>query len=218
MATSTIPTVTIQPRSQTGSRESRRLREQGQLPVVIYGHGQDPVHGSVDYRTFTDLLHDGARLIEADTGGKGDSCLVKDVQWDFLGTTILHVDLNRVDLTESVTVTVELALKGEAPGLKEPGTYLEHPLTELDVTCRADSIPDQIDVDVSKLDVGGMIYASDLTMPPGVELASDGELLIAHVATVTVTEEEEEEAEAAAEGEPEVIGRKEGEEEGGEEE
>ncbi len=211
MATSTIPTIAVQPRPRTGSRESQRLRKSGQLPVVIYGHGEQPVHGSVDYREFTDALRNGAHLVEVAYEGTTASCLVKDLQWNYLGNALVHADLTRVDLSEKVTVTVELLLKGEAPGLKEASTYMEHPVTELQIACRADSIPEHIEVDVSGLGVGDILYASALTLPEGVELVSDGDLVLAHVAVAAAVEEEAEEEEAA-EVEPEVIGRKEEEE------
>ena len=122
MVTHDIPTLESQLRERTGSRYAQRARAEGSMPAVIYGHGQDPVHITVNTKAFTDILHHEAHLIDVVIDGKSEHCLVKDVQWDYLGREIIHVDLARVDLKEEVEVEVELQLTGDAIGLKEDGT------------------------------------------------------------------------------------------------
>src|SRR6266480_776211 len=124
MATTKIPQVQVQPRQRTGSRYAARLREAGRLPAVIYGHKTEPLHVSLDRRQIVDLIYAHAHLLEVMLDSQPQPVLVKDVQWDHLGTTIVHLDLTRVDLTERVKVHVPLALTGEAPGLKEEGAIL----------------------------------------------------------------------------------------------
>lgn len=199
-------------RERTGSKYARRLRAAGQLPAVVYGHGQAPDHISLQAEQFVDCLHHGAHLIELD--GKGETCLIKDVQYDYLGTTIIHVDLTRVDLSEEVEVSVPLVLKGEdrCPGAKVAGAILENPIVDLEVICRADAIPDQIVVDVSELELDQTITIADLKLPAGVRTDRNAEDT---VVTVYVTEEEPEAeaGEEAATAEPEVISERKAEDE-----
>lgn len=211
MATHDIPQLDAHVRTDTGKRPAARLRKEGKLPAVVYGHGQDPVHVSVDSKTLNHLLHENAHLLTFNIDGKQDSVLIKDVQWDYLGDTIIHADFTRVDLSETVTVEVELEFVGEAIGLKENGAYIEHPNPMLEIECRADSIPSSIQVDVSALNVEDSITVADLTLPNGVTATTDEETVVAVVHMAAEEEEADAEGEAA-DGEPEVIGAKKDEE------
>lgn len=210
-ATKQIPTVETQPREQLGTRYSVRLRKTGQLPAVIYGHGQDPVHVSVNYKEIYTHLHNNAHLLNVKVGGKTDSVLIRDVQWDHLGSTLYHIDLTRVDLTERVTVEVPLVFEGEAPGLSEEGAILEHPVTQLEVEALVTEIPDQIIVDVSNLKLGETITIADLKLPSGVTATLDPETVIVSISVVEEQAETEEDPDAPSE--PKVIGKKTPEEE-----
>jgi len=147
-------------------------------------------------------------LLEVAIDSKTEPCLIKQVQWDHLGSEILHLDLARVDLTEQVTVTVNLELAGDAIGLKESGAFLQHQTSEIQVQCLATQIPETIRVDISQLAVGNAMTIADLSLPQGVTTNEDPATLIAAV-HVTATDDEDE----AALGEPgtrepEVIGKK----------
>lgn len=207
MATAQMTTIEVQGRDQTGSRPTARLRAAGRLPVVIYGHKQDPLHVSVDRKQFTDLLHRHAHLVEVSIDSATEPCLIKDVQWDHLGSQIIHVDLTRVDLTERVTVSVQIEMVGEAAGLKEAGALLERPLSEIEVECEAANIPASIRVDVSALEVGQSMSVADIQLPEGVSPATDLDTVIAAI-RVLAEEPEEEPVADTVEGEPEVIGGK----------
>lgn len=207
------PRIQAEPRDRTGSRYARRLRRSGKLPAVIYGHGETPQAVAVSEEEVLHHLHDGAHLLEVQQNGKSQTCLIKDVQYDYLGTNVIHVDLTRIDMTEEVELTVPIELVGQddAPGLKEAGAYLDQSLVDLDVRCRATNIPDSITVDVSTLGVTDSILVGDLTLPNGVETDHNPEDVVVSVGYVA-EEPEEEEAVAEAEGEPEVIGEAEQEE------
>ncbi|MFP4144384.1 MAG: 50S ribosomal protein L25 [Phycisphaeraceae bacterium] len=216
MAKKEIPQLQVQPRERTGSRYAARLRKEGQLPAVVYGHKEGPVSISLDYRQFHDILHEGAHLIElTHDGGKTEACLVRDVQWDYLGIDIVHADFSRVDLTEEVEVSIDIELVGEPQALQEAGAVLDHPTPAVDVSCRADAIPDRIVVNIDDLGADDVITLADIALPEGVTAVSDPDTVIARIGYVAEVEEEVEE-EAAAGEEPEVIGRA-AEEEGGEE-
>lgn len=203
----TTPTIHAEVRDRLGKRYATRTRAEGKLPAVIYGHKQDPVHIAVDNKEMVTILHHNAHLIEVEVAGKTEPCLVKDIQWDHLGDSILHLDLARVDLTEEVEVEVEIELVGEAVGLKDAGTIMDQAATMIEVKCRANAIPEKLTLDVSEMGVGDSRLVSDLILPAGVTAVSEPDTLIAHVTVTKAAPAEEEEA--VEEGaEPEVIGEK----------
>ena len=214
MAKRDIPKLGAEPREKLGSRYAKRLRDRGRLPAVVYGHKQDPVHVSVDAWHFERLLEDGAHLLNVELDSTTESCLIKDIQLDHLGSHVVHADLTRVDMSEQVEVELELELTGEPEALEEAGAILSQPLTSLAVRCRADAIPEKLTHDISELTQEGSVTVGDLKLPSGMETDVDPETMVAQI-QIMQEEPEEEPAEEAAEGEePEVIGKGEGEEEG----
>ncbi|MEX2215811.1 MAG: 50S ribosomal protein L25 [Phycisphaeraceae bacterium] len=211
----TIPKINAQPRELLGSRNTLRLRKAGQIPVVIYGHEQDPVHASLDRKAFTELAHRNVHLLEVAVGSSTEPCLIKELQWDYLGSQIIHVDLARVDLTEKVEVEVELVIVGEPKGAKEAGAFLQQFLQSLEIECLATQIPENIKVDVSNLGVEEHISVKDLKLPEGIVAITDEDQFV--VGVVLAEEEEEAPVAEGATAEPEVIGRKAEDEEGEEE-
>ena len=213
MSKQEIPRIAVETRDHVGSRYAGRLRKAGRLPAVIYGHKQDPVHVSADAKEVSDLLHLNAHVLEVVLGEKTESCLVKDVQWDHMGSDILHLDLARVDLGETVTVEVELDFHGDAIGLKAVGTVLDHPQAIVEVQCRVLDIPESIRADVSALEVNDTLTIADLDLPSGVTCTLPGETVLAAVRQLAIAEEEEEvEPTEGESAEPEVIGREKAEE------
>ena len=206
MATQQIPKIDAEHRDRLGTRYTRRLRDTGKLPGVIYGHKKDPVHICFDHKQLISLLQQRTHLLEVVSNGKSESCLVKDVQWDHLGSIPIHIDLARVSLSETVTIEVALELVGEAVGLKTPGALLDHPLSTLTVECKASDIPDLIRVEVSALEVGQSVAVKDIEFPSGVRCVLDPGTVLA---TISVQAElpEETEATEAGEDEPKVIGK-----------
>lgn len=204
MASKEIPKLDAQARERCGTRYSKRLRKEGRLPAVVYGHKQGTTHVTVSRDEVTDMLMRHAHLVEVATPAGAEPCLIKDVQWDHLGSTLVHVDFARVDLTEKVEVEVEIVLVGEAPGLKEDHTYLDQPLAMLEIRCMANDIPDSVKVDISALDAGDSISVEDITLPSGVEAVTSGDAVIASVKHAAAEEEPEEAAEDAA-AEPELL-------------
>jgi large subunit ribosomal protein L25 len=210
------PTLQAKKRERLGSRYSRRLRDQGALPAIVYGHGIDPLPIALDAKQALTFFHRGWKVYELDIDGGAETVLLTDVQFDYLGTNIVHADFARVDLNESVHTGVALKFVGEAKGLKTAGAIMLHPFDEIEVECTVANIPDFIEVDMSNLDVGESIHAREITLPSdSIKLLTDPETV---VATIVVQAEEVVEAEAtevaAGEGaEPEVIGEKKVEEE-----
>ncbi|MFP4055899.1 MAG: 50S ribosomal protein L25 [Candidatus Brocadiia bacterium] len=206
-------------RQELGTRAARRLRAQGLLPAVLYGHQRGTVHLAVSAHEAERLVDGGARMVDMAIGGTTETALLKEIQYDAMGDDLLHIDFARVAMDEKVEVAVPIELHGLPKGVEEGGT-LDHLLVDLEVRCLPADIPEHIRVEVGHLAIGDIIHLSDLTLPPEVEVLQDPEM---PVATVHPPEEIEEEApeeiELEAAAEPEVIGRGEEEEEppGGEE-
>ncbi len=200
------PTLDAATRDKLGSRYATRLREQGQLPGVVYGHKQDPVHIAVDAKALREILHEGAHLIEVKVDGNAESCLIKDVQYDYLDTTPVHVDLARVDLNEEIEVELEITFHGEPAALQEDGAMLSTPHTSAKVLCKANNIPDELVCDVSGLGLDDSIYVQDLPLPDGVKLADDANYLLAQI-TIQQAVADDDLDNDAGEAEPEVIGK-----------
>lgn len=197
-------------RERIGSRYAARERAAGRLPAVIYGHGVDPLHVSLDAKEALRYFHDGERVFGlAVEGGKGDeTVLLKDLQFDYLGNNVVHADLMRVDLNEVIEAHVHLNFVGEAVGLKSAGAIMTHPNTALTIKCTVAALPDHIDVDVAGLGVGQSLHAGEVTLPEGVELAMDADAVIASISMVKEMEETGEAAGAGEGAQPEVITEK----------
>ena len=190
-------------REHTGSRHAAKVRKQGRIPAIVYGHKQDAVAISLDAHSLIDGLHHGHRLMDVQIGRKQEKMIIKDLQYDYLGRDIIHVDLMRVDVTETVRVTVPIELKGTASGAHEGGIIEEH-TDHLEVECKVTDIPESIVVWVKELSVGDSLHAGDIELPDGIKLVSPPDIVLVTcslVAAAKSTEEIEEEMPAA----PEVI-------------
>lgn len=200
-------------RDQTGTRATRKQRESGQLPAIIYGHKMEPVSVLLNYHDTTLAIQHGHRLLEIELDGKKESLLVKDLQYDYLGDTIIHLDLARVDLDERVTVTVEVLLKGTPAGINEGGA-LEQMNNEIEIECAVNNIPEEgLRVNVNELHLNETITANDVPLPDDTTLVTDPDTPIAICREIVEVEPEEELEEAAEGAEPEVIAREKAEEE-----
>src|SRR5262245_56512860 len=171
------PTITASTRDQLGTRYSKRLRKTGRLPGVIYGHKANPVAISVDEKETLAVLKKGAHVINvAIEGAQPETCLVKDLQFGYLGDNVIHVDFARVDLNEEVEVNVHLRFVGSPEAAKKPGAVLTYPMTQIEVVCKVSEIPSEIKVDISKMEE--MFTVGELQLPPGVRTKVQGHLLV----------------------------------------
>ncbi|MDH3582732.1 MAG: 50S ribosomal protein L25 [Phycisphaerae bacterium] len=216
------PKLKAEARERSGTRYAQRVRRAGRIPAVLYGQREETNHVSIDHDELIQLLDEGAHLLELEHGGKAEPCLIRDLQYDHLGTTIIHVDFGRVNLTEEVTVSVPLILKGQdtSPGAKQAHAAVEQPMLDLDVRCLPTQIPETIVVDIGELELDGQITVGQLTLPEGVSTdhTPDDLVVIIRISRAGEAEEAELEAEAeAASAEPEVLSerREEGEGAGG---
>jgi large subunit ribosomal protein L25 len=193
----------VQLREDRGKHNARRLRRRGQIPAVLYGHGQKTVTLSVPAEEMDGALRHGSRLVKL-AGAVNEQAFIRDLQWDTWGTHVLHVDFTRVSEHEKVTVTVPIELRGEAPGIREGGV-VKHLVHELEMEVEATAIPEKLYVNVNQLNLGGSIRVADLELPPGAKVFVEPETAVVECSLV-VEQVVEEVPETGAE--PEVIGRK----------
>jgi large subunit ribosomal protein L25 len=204
MAETKRPQLKIQDRSERGSRATRRLRLEGLVPGVVYGGRDGQCNAfSVDARELRRVLIAGSAVFDIEVGGSNRSVIVKDQQHHPVREHVTHIDLLEVRLDEKIQTTVALELAGieEAPGVKEGG-IVEHVTRELNIEALPTSIPENITVDVSHLEIAGTMHLSEVTAPEGVEFLDDlEETIVATVTTPTEVEEPEIEEEAVLVGE-----------------
>ncbi len=201
--------LTVQERAEHGSRHARRLRKNGKIPAVLYGHKEATVPLALSADEISKAIRHGVRIVDVKQGDKLEKALIRDVQWDPLGHDILHVDFARVSVDERIEVDVRVELRGTAPGVTAGGV-LNQPLHTLKVECLAISIPESIRVSIAALQIDQVIHVKELTIPDGVKVLNDPEAIVVQCAPKIV---EEVAAPAAAaptgteQAEPEVIGR-----------
>jgi large subunit ribosomal protein L25 len=212
-----VPEVKIaaETRDEFGKGAARRIRREGRVPAVLYGHGTETRHLTLPGHDMMLALKTPNVLLRLEGLKNGSEiALPKAVQRDPLKGFIEHVDLILVRRGEKVTVEVPLRVSGEiAPG----DGLLNQALVQIPVEADATNIPQGIDVDVEGMEIGQAVHASDLRLPPGVTLQVEPDTLVLHVIAQQVAEEPEAEEEAA-EGAPEapeaVAGRADSGEEG----
>ena len=215
-------------RTSQGKTAAGVLRREGLIPGVIYGEEAAAISIQVAARDLNRVLHTKAggnvlitlHLKEDSKKLPESTVLIKELQHHPVLHQIIHVDFHRISLTKRITVTVPLAFKGEAVGVKTAGGILEHLRWDLEVECLPTQIPAQIPMDVSSLELGKTLFAKDVPLLEGVRLVTDSGLPV--VACVMPKEEKIPVAgapEAATEvSEPEVIKQKKPEEIAAEEE
>jgi len=189
------------PRHQTGKGAARRTRAGGRVPAVLYGHGMEPLHLSVDSREFTFALRTDAGanvLLDLDVDGQSHLALAKEIQRHPVRGTFLHIDFLAVRRGERLRVSVPVHLVGEAPGVREGG-ILGHDMHQINVEAEVTDVPEAIEADISGLGIGDFVRVSDLSAPAGVTILDDPDATVASVSAPTV-EAEPAEAEEAEEG------------------
>jgi len=206
-------------RSGIGKGVARKLRQTGSIPAVYYGRGEEPIVLTVVVKELEEVIlkAEGSNVIvdlKVDGDGVGDrKALIREIQRDPVGGHILHLDLQHISLTETITVEVPVVLIGIPIGVKDGGGILEHLLREVEVECLPTDIPSRLEIDVSALNIGDSLHVSDLKADK-VTIVTEGERSIAAVVPPTVLEEAKPAEEGAAAAEPELVKEKKETEEG----
>ena len=196
--------ITAEPRTEFGKGPARRERRAGRVPAVLYGHGTDPRHVSLPGHDVLLALRTANVLIRLEgLPGGSQLALPKAVQRHAIKGSVEHVDLIMVRRGEKVTVEVPVTVSGEVA----PDGLLDQQLIQIAVEAEATNIPPGIQVDIEGMEIGASVHAGDLTLPSGVTLAVEPDILILHVIAAPTAEQieaelgieaaEEEGAEAA---------------------
>lgn len=202
--------LSIESRAKTGTTGANALRRVGKIPVVLYGHGATPEHVAVDAHAFEELLHHGGRnaIITLSGGAKrGETALVRAVQYHPVSRHVLHVDLQRVSARETITATLPVITAGVARGIREAGGVMDVVTHELEIEGPAGSIPEHIEIDVSELGLHEHVLAGAITLPEGFKMVTPSDTTVVSIEPSRTERELEEAAAGPSEAaEPQVIG------------
>lgn len=170
------------PRTEFGNGPTRRLRQQGMVPGIVYQSGGPSITLALPGHDLRKALNEGRTgvidLVIGDEAAR--PVLVKDWQLHPVHLGVLHVDFQQVDLTQAVEAPVQIVLVGTAIGVRDGGV-LDQPLREVVVSALPDSLPDHIEIDVSGLVIGHSIAVSEIAAPEGVTIVTDPETVVASV-------------------------------------
>ena len=184
---SDIISITADKRERAGKGVARALRREGLVPAVIYGDNKDPVGVSLSRKDFTKLYNTGrlmSTLIDIEVEGKKTRVLTRDLQLHPVRDYIMHADFLRLSKGTKIAVEVQVNFLNEetCPGLKSGGVLNVVRYT-VELNCPADSIPDEIEVDLEKVQMGDSVHISDIDLPEGVvPVISDRDFTIATIA------------------------------------
>jgi large subunit ribosomal protein L25 len=191
-------------RTERGTGVARKLRQSGQVPAIIYGHGREPQSLAINTREVERLLGSisaGSTVIELNMGGTTARTLIREIQRHPFKRSIVHIDFQELVAGEKVTVSVPLRFTGTADGVRNSGGILEETMHQVHVRVDPSLIPDHIDVDVTPLTIGHSFHISDLKLPEGVTILDDAS---ATVCVCAAPQAAVEEVAVAPEGAPEA--------------
>lgn len=199
--------VKAEKRENRGKNDSRRLRAEGKIPVVVYGGGGESVAAAAVLGDLAAILRTDAgvnTVFSLDIAGDGVTDVIfQDREVDPIRGRLIHADLRRLVKGEKMEMTVPIHLKGEAEGLKEEGAVLSQGMREIKVLCEPANAPESIDLDITELSTGHSLHVSDLKVGEGIEILEAPETVVASIVIVKEVELEPQVEEGA---EPEVVG------------
>jgi len=190
-------TLTAHTGREIGTSSTRRLRAEGKIPGVVYGHGSDPIAVAVVAREFQIAMSGDAglnTLLQLNVDGKDLLTMARDIQHHPVRNVVTHVDFQIVNVDELISAEVTINLVGEAVEVGHGDGIVDQQLFTLHVKAKPNEIPPSVDIDISGLTIGGALHVSDIVIPAGVELETDlGATVVAgnppRVQVVTAAEE-----------------------------
>jgi large subunit ribosomal protein L25 len=188
--------ISARKREAQGTGASRRLRRLGRVPGIVYGGDKDPINLDLAHQDlFLNLRNERfhASILTLDLGDSKEQVLLRAVNMHPFKALVQHVDFQRVSKDRKIHMKVPLHFVNAevSPGVKEQGGIVSHVLTELEITCLPDDLPEYIEVDLTALSVGHSIHVNDVKLPKGVEPAVPGNPVVATVIVPAVVAEEE---------------------------
>ncbi|MCA8951641.1 MAG: 50S ribosomal protein L25 [Planctomycetes bacterium] len=190
-----------EPRTAKGRNQLVRLRREGWMPAVVYGEGGEAVSIAISEWELDQHVKAHHKVFALEIGSTKETALLQEVAWHTLNDRPLHADFLRIDLSKPIEAQVEVSTIGHPVGLSKGGMLMKDHLM-VEVRCLPTAMPDGIELDVSKLDVGDSVQAGALPLPEGVELVSPADMTICHVVGARASATAEGEGEGEGEGEP----------------
>jgi large subunit ribosomal protein L25 len=192
----------VEVREKTGTGGARVARREGLVPGILYGGDKDPVAISVKMNEFRKALYTGkllGHLVTLKYGAETQPVIAKAVDMHPVSDVPMHFDLYRVDAHQKIKINVPVHFthQDEAPGIKRGGT-LNVVFHDVQVSCAADQIPEELVVDLTGLDIGASIRVSDLKFPANVEAAIPEDTVVATISGASTQADEDEAADVAA--------------------
>ena len=192
-------------RSLQGTGASRRLRNSGKTPGIVYGAGADTQlieldHNALWHALKKEVFH--ASILDLEVAGKSQQVLLRDVQYHPFRQLVLHVDFQRVDASKKLHTKVPLHFMNQEtnPAVKLSSAVISHVLNEIEVECLPSALPEFIEVDLAKIEAGQSVHAKDIPLPAGVALVAHVDAENPVVAAATIPAGAIAEDAAAAEG------------------
>jgi large subunit ribosomal protein L25 len=197
-------TLVANPRTESGSANARRLRNQGHIPGVIYGQGMTPISVTVERRDLRLALSGPAgvnTVLSLQVGGTSYPAVVKELQRHPVKRTVSHIDFLQVNMNEEITVNVPLRLEGEAKAVVSEGGLVDPAVDTIEVSCTPGNMPDEFTIDITDMTIDTVIRLQDVPMPNGVTPLGDPEMPVVTVLMTSQVNESTDEAETAGEAE-----------------
>jgi len=192
----------IEERSGIGTGSAREMRRNGKIPTNYYYHGEANQNLAIDKKVFYHAIHSGQKVFEMELNGETVYAVIKSAQYHPVTEDVIHVDLMRVRRTEKMTFSIPVVLEGEAAGAAEGG-LVAHVAMAIEIECYPTNVPENVTIDISRLELHGALTAAEIKLP------DDTSLISAEGTTVVTCNPPK--AEAEAEPEPEEVEVEEGE-------
>ena len=195
------------PRTDAGKKVAKMLRREGAVPAIVYGSGESPTSLILDSRDFEGFLRKTrgeSIVINLEIEGmEAKKVLLRDIQKDYFKNSLLHADFQQIKMSDRITTEVSLVLNGIPIGVSRDGGVQDQSIREIEIRCVASEIPEHLEIDISKMEMGETLHVSDLSFE-NVEIVTDGEVAVVSVLTPMAEEAVEE---VLDQEEPEIIGQ-----------
>ena len=193
--------LTIEQRSELGTSTARSMRRNGKIPANYYYHGESNQNIAIDRKIFNQAVQSGQKVFEVEMNGETLYVMIKDAQYHPVTEDVIHIDLMRVRRTEKMTFSIPIVLEGEAAGAAEGGLVAQV-ASSIEIECFPTDVPENITLDISSLELNGVMTASELNLSEDVVLISPEDTTIALCSPPKAeVEPEVEELEEGEEGE-----------------
>ena len=194
----------VEKRSESGKLGLKNLRNNKKIPGVYYSYDSTNILFEIDEQEIKNAIQSQANIFTVAVGGKEQNVIFKSVQYHPVTEKIIHIDLYGVDMNKSISIRIPIIFMGTPIGVQTQGGVLNTSLNEIEISCLPSDIPDNIEIDITDLELGGNIQAGDIDLGDKFELVTSSD-----IAVVSVTH-------AAKEEEPQELDETEGEEVEGE--